>query len=180
LLFGLLYWTIHKSSVNTETVYCSFTHIMHHEFIIIIIISKSKFAGICMVHISSYSDTESDWTVCNVSYVDTTSCIKRHLLSDLLCSSFSKENCTMFDTLYIYIILYYLNLIRFFKFMVFHLNCYLASAEFKKIVKHIFKMVHIYILVIISGCPDITFTEKVNLILRLLISWFFNFKKKLI
>jgi hypothetical protein len=39
-------------------------------------------------------------------------------------------------------------------------------------------MVHIYILVIISGCPDITFAEKVNLILRLLISWFFNFKKK--
>jgi hypothetical protein len=66
-----VHWkTIHKSSVNTETVYCSFTHIMHHEFIIIIIISKSKFAGICMDHISSYCDTESDWTVCNVSFVN--------------------------------------------------------------------------------------------------------------
>jgi hypothetical protein len=66
-----VHWkTIHKSSVNTETVYCSFTHIMHHEFIIIIIISKSKFAGICMDHISSYSVTESDWTVCNVSFVN--------------------------------------------------------------------------------------------------------------
>ena len=35
-------------------------------------------------------------------------------------------------------------------------------------------------MVIISGCPDITFAEKVNLILRLLFSWFFNFMKEII
>jgi len=38
-------------------------------------------------------------------------------------------------------------------------------------------MVHIYVLVIISDFPDRTFGEKVNLILRLLIPWFFNLKK---
>ena len=39
-------------------------------------------------------------------------------------------------------------------------------------------MVHIYALVIISDFPDRTFGEKVNLILRLLIPWFFKLKKK--